>query len=222
VGTWSATGGMTTARGGDPTATLLPSGKVLVTGGHDQTSQLASAELYDPAAGTWSATGSMSTTRHSYTATLLPSGKVLVAGGWSGSGFFLCFFDCVVLASAELYDPATGTWSATGSLSEQRDLHTATLLPSGEVLVAGGFDGFSFVLSEELYDPAAGTWSQASSINEQRGSHSATLLPSGAVLLAGGFDDISFLGPRLASAELYDPLEGASTATGGTRRLATP
>ncbi len=75
------------------------------------------------------ATGSLATARADHTATLLPNGKVLVAGGSS-----------CVLASAELYDPASGTWTATGSLATARDLHTATLLPNGKVLVAGGFD----------------------------------------------------------------------------------
>ena len=100
---WTTTGSMTTPRF-LPTATLLPSGKVLVAGGLSGAgSPLASAELYDPAAGTWSATGSMATGRTFHTATLLPSGKVLVAGGAGPD----------VLASAELYDPVTGTWSAT-------------------------------------------------------------------------------------------------------------
>ena len=74
------------------------------------------------------ATGSMATARCLHTATLLPNGKVLVAGGVDG-----------VLSSAELYDPASGTWSATGSMGTARDYHTATLLPNGQVLVAGGY-----------------------------------------------------------------------------------
>src|SRR5690349_682816 len=80
---------------------------------------------------TFSYTGSLSTARTAYTSTLLQNGKVLVAGGQDASG---------ILASAELYDPATGIWSATGSLHTGRKWHTATLLPSGKVLVAAGFD----------------------------------------------------------------------------------
>ena len=142
---WTTTGSMTTPRF-LPTATLLPSGKVLVAGGLSGAgSPLASAELYDPAAGTWSAIGPMATGRTFHTATLLPSGKVLVAGG-SGNG---------VLASAELYDPATGTWTVTRSMTTAREFHTATLLASGKVSVTGGFDnGYSPVASAELYDPA--------------------------------------------------------------------
>src|SRR5437867_1116503 len=106
AGTWSATGSLATGRYG-ATATLLPSGKVLVAGGYNA-GPLASAELYDPVAGTWSATGSMATPRYAATATRLTNGKVLVAGGYSTSG---------PVASAELYDPTAGTWSATGSLA---------------------------------------------------------------------------------------------------------
>ena len=114
------------------TATLLPNGKVLVAGGYNGSSYLASAELYDPASGSWSYTRSMAATRENHTAMLLPNGKVLVAGGYNGSSY---------LTSAELFDPnsgASGSWSATGSLATERYLHTATLLPNGKVLIAGG------------------------------------------------------------------------------------
>jgi hypothetical protein len=104
---------------------------------------------------------------------LLPNGKVLVAGGENLTSSFL--------ASAELYDPATGAWTATGSLTEGRERHTATLLPSGKVLVAGGF-GRS---SAELYDPAAGTWAFTGNLNMTRDEATATLLPNGKVLVGG-------------------------------------
>src|SRR5205814_793375 len=86
------------------------------------------------------------TARTEHTATLLPNGKVLVAGGATSGGVF---------ASAELYDPASGTWTATGSLNTGRLDHTATLLPNGMVLVAGGYDGSHVFVSAELYTPAA-------------------------------------------------------------------
>jgi hypothetical protein len=105
-GAFLVTGSLNTARY-DHTATLLPSGMVLVAGGYNG-GYLASAELYDPASGAWTATGSLNTARASYTATLLPNGMVLVAGGEDNSD---------LLASAELYDPASGTWTATGSLN---------------------------------------------------------------------------------------------------------
>src|SRR5438309_1437239 len=101
--TFGNTGSLTTARL-QYTATLLPSGKVLVAGGFNG-SYLSSAELYDPATVSWGSTGSLTTARLLHTATLLPSGKVLVAGGFNGS----------YLSSAEFYDPATGSWSSTGS-----------------------------------------------------------------------------------------------------------
>jgi Galactose oxidase, central domain/Kelch motif len=192
---WTATGSLATRREFH-TATLLPSGKVLVAGGDNGTILLSTAELYDPATGSWAATGSLATGRDLHTATLLPSGKVLVAGGL---GFGIP--DPTILSSAELYDPATGSWTATGSLAITRDYHTATLLPSGEVLVAGGFQGTSYPTSTELYDPSAGTWTPTGSLNSPRYEHTATLLRSGKVLVAGGYNDNSYF---LTSTELYN------------------
>ena len=133
------------------TMTLLPDGKVLVTGGHNGVDIFASSELYDPATGKWSATGSLNKARTAHTATLLADGKVLVAGGFNNND----------LASAELYDPVTGTWTTTGRLVRKRSVHTATLLHDGRVLVAGGSTGTSgrHLASAELYDPTSGTWS---------------------------------------------------------------
>jgi hypothetical protein len=122
---------------------------------------------------------------------LLPNGKVLVAGGDGSSGY---------LASAELYDPATGIWMATGSLSTARYDHTATLLPNGKILVAGGYNG-GYLASAELYNPANGTWTATGSLGTARELHTATLLPNGMVLVAGGYN---FSSGSLASAELYD------------------
>jgi hypothetical protein len=175
------------------TATLLPNGKVLVAGGASSQGQtnLKSAELYDPAAGTWAATGNMITARDFHTATLLPNGKVLVVGGDRRFG------PHEPLASAELYDPASGTWAATGSLITARAHHTATLLPDGRVLAAGGEDDFS---SAELYNPGTGTWTAAGDLITGRSYHTATLLPNGQVLAAGGVVSAS-----LNSAELFTP-----------------
>jgi N-acetylneuraminic acid mutarotase len=145
----------------------------------------------------------LGTARCNHTATLLPNGKVLVAGG-IGSNF-------TVLSSAELYDPATGIWTATGSLATARVYHTATLLASGEVLVAAGFNTFSTHLrSAELYDPASGTWTSTGSLSLRRDKHTATLLQNGQVLVAGGARG----GNNLASrTELYDPASGTWSLT---------
>jgi hypothetical protein len=109
--------------------------------------------------------------------------------------------------SAELYDPATGTWTVTGSLNIRRLYHTATLLASGEVLVAGGYINLA---SAELYDPASGIWTLTGRLNTGRDFHTATLLADGRVLVAG----------RLASAELYDPGIDVDTKVDG--RLPLP
>src|SRR5262249_53136179 len=137
-GTWSTTGSMSVSRFGQ-TATRLTDGRVLVAGGH---SNGVAADPSNPTTGTWSPTGSMSVARFGGpTATLLPDGRVLVAGGCGGSD--PDSGDCLtLLASAEIYSPATGTWSPTGSMSVARfGGHTATLLPDGRVLVAGGDPG---------------------------------------------------------------------------------
>jgi large repetitive protein len=148
-------------------------------------------------------TGSLATAREEHTATFLPNGKVLVAGGYTGGN------NGVDLASSELYDPASGTWTATGSLATARSLHTATLLPNGKVLVVGGYGALA---SAELYDSASGTWTATGSLATPRYGHTATLLPNGKVLVTAGFTGTNF--DTLASAELYDPASGTWTATG--------
>ncbi len=194
TGTWAATGSLAQARG-NHTATLLPSGQVLVVGGEGPSGTLTTAELYDPATGTWSATSSLFEARGNHTATLLPAGQVLVVGGEGSNG---------ALTSAELYDPATGTWSTTGALAQARSRAAATLLPSGEVLVVGGADSSGALASGELYDPATGTWTTTGSLAQARSAPTATLLPSGKVLVAGGVGS----GNTLTSAELYDAGHG--------------
>jgi N-acetylneuraminic acid mutarotase len=208
---------MTTARDSH-TATLLPNGTVLVAGGENAVPQpapfppiyqyLAGAETYDPAAGTWTITGSMTTERIGHTAALLPNGTVLVAGGQSDVAIFN------TVASAEIYDPRTGTWTATGSMATARAMHTATLLPNGTVLVTGGESdtpSSSSLASAEIYDPMTGTWTAAGSMITARTNHTATLLPNGTVLATGGYDCCA---SPISNAETYDPAKGAWIATG--------
>src|SRR5579863_3398385 len=164
TGTFSATGSMTTVRDG-PTSVLLPNGQVLVAGGENVCGpELASAELYNPTTGTFTATGSMTTGWYMPVATLLRNGEVLVQGGDAGVA---CFYSAAS-AGADLYNPTTGTFTATGSMTTARWGDTATLLPNGEVLVAGGDGGSVFLSSAELYDPAMGTFSATGSMSTVR------------------------------------------------------
>jgi N-acetylneuraminic acid mutarotase len=140
--------------------------------------------------------------RTGHTATLLKDGKVLIVGGADGRNLLSS------LNSAELYDPQTETWSATGSLNAPRGGHWATLLKNGKVLVAAGieitgFDEYINLDTAELYDPDTGTWSVTGSLNIAAEYNSATLLQNGKVLLLGG-----------ASAELYDPDTGMWSSVG--------
>ncbi len=193
--TWSS-GGTPTTTHYLHTATLLQSGKVLVVGG-----DTGAADLYDPQTNTWSPAGSLTHGRYVAAATLLPSGQVLVAGGIDddpASG--------IAIASAELYDPGTNSWSTTGSLATARTQPDAVVLPSGTVLVSGGLDGANAVLSScEIYDPAIGMWSATGSMLEARAVHSASVLPSGKVLAAGGVT--TGFSPLLTT-ELFDPQSG--------------
>ena len=152
---------------------------------------------------TWIATGNLNVARSGHTATLLNNGKVLVVGGHTVD---IC---CAPqgLGTAELFDPASGTWTLTGGIKVPRSGHTATLLSNGAVLVAGGTAG----QTAELYDPITGTWSPTGSMRVPRSDHTATSLADGKVLVAGGTDNE---GRGIASAELYDPDTGLWAFTG--------
>jgi len=203
------------------TATLLASGKVLIAGGaNGPLEETSSTELYDPATNSFAAasdTAAMNTARLDATATPLPSGEVLIAGGEDSSG---------ALSSTELYDPATNSFAAaadTAAMNTARVLATATLLASGEVLIAGGAGPSGAVLSStELYDPATNSFAAAgdtAAMNTARLDATATLLPSGQVLIAGGNgDDTS--GP-LSSTELYDPASNSFAAASDTATMNT-
>jgi WD40 repeat protein len=207
-GTFTPTGDLTGPRRSH-TATLLTNGKVLIAGGSTTNlAALARAELYDPSTGTFAATGDMIAPRLYHTATLLPDGKVLIAGGESivnADG---------ALWSAELYDPATGTFKEAGNMTSARAGHTATLLNTGKVLIAGGFDsppgGCCSFASAELYDPSTGTFSATGSLTFGTAWDIATLLGNGRVLMEAGFAGDEGV------TELYDPGAGTFSLTGAS------
>jgi hypothetical protein len=174
----------------------LPNGKVLIAGE-------PSTELYDPVTGTFTLAGTMATRPwgaipwyiEGRTGTLLTNGQVLLAGGeHEDLGYF---------AEAELYDPATGTFTAIGNMTRNRDDHTATLLRDGTVLLAGAQYG-GVVASTELYDPATDTFSRSADMIFGRFFHTATLLMDGRVLIAGGYTGWPAT-PNSFTAELYVP-----------------
>ncbi len=182
TGRWSVTGAMRIGRQFQ-TATLLSDGKVLVAGGFvscddDFCSDTKTAELYDPGTGTWAGTGSMHAAREQQTATLLRTGQVLAAGGLNEGGFS---GSGSRYSSAELYNPAAGTWSPTAFMSTTHAGQTATLLANGWVLIAGGNSPVA-----EIYEPNRALWVSPGQMSTARTDQTATLLPGGHVLVTGG------------------------------------
>ena len=198
-GIFTATGPMTVPRAGH-TGTLLADGRVLIVGGD---STASSAELYDPATATFSGTGSMTTNRSGNTATLLADGRVLIAGGLHFAQQDPRYSE---LASAELYDPATGTFTATGAMHKARSGHVAALLPNGKVLIAGGADiDGGETASAEIYDPVSGKFSLTADMHPScYGQNTAILLAGGKVFIGG-----------CGTSDLYDSATGTFDTTGG-------
>jgi hypothetical protein len=215
AGQFSATGSMDKAY---DTATLLLDGRVLMTGDSKRVAfgnytvavYTTAAELYDPATGKFSPTGSMVQPQGGATVTRLADGRVLFAGGaqFSSSGGQLVI---TRLATAELYDPTTGAFSMTGSMTHPRNDHTAALLHSGEVLIAGGdMNSSDEDKTAELYDPATGTFKSTGDMTKGRAMARSVTLADGRVLVLGYFSGTTVT----SSAEIYDPITGTFSAAG--------
>ncbi|MFO0589915.1 MAG: kelch repeat-containing protein [Polyangiaceae bacterium] len=207
-----------------------PDGTALVMGGIDSFGNVLSvAEIFDPPSGQWFFDSNMFDARAAHTATRLQNDLVLVAGGYGqcpalakkgapasaiggagssiGSGF--CY-----LCSSEVYDPnggsavaeaiggASGVWNFASNLNDCRAYHTETLLPNGDVLIAGGEGDFGVLNSVEIWSPQTLQWNLAAPMLTNRERHTATLLDDGRVLVTGGTD---LNGAPLTSAEIYDP-----------------
>ena len=234
TGQWRATGALNEARRGH-TAVLLNDGRVLVAGGRNADGDPApTVEVYDPAAGSWATTAPMSKGRIGHTMSLLADGRVLVAGGSTPQGSGAAGGGQTIRpdASAEIYDPASGAWRTTNSMSTDRFEATASPLADGKVLIVGGQgpgEGgrLTALATAELYDPAADTFVNTSDLAEGRTNHAAVLLADrSTVLVVGGVggpnSDVS-----LGSAELYDARSGswsraaplAESRTGATATL---
>jgi hypothetical protein len=201
------------------TATLLANGQVLLAGGfvnsvwdYGGSTSDNGAQLYDSGTGIFSNTGNLMTSRGGHTATLLANGKVLLAGGADqdpgGTG----------MASAELYDPSTGVFTPTGSMTAARFRHTATLLQNGKVLIVGGTprESSNSTATAEIYDPATGIFTATGSMTTAREEHTATLLTDGKVLIVGGESPVAGSSglQDTATAEIYDPSTSLFSTTG--------
>jgi len=194
AGSFSSTGSMNSIRERHR-AVRLADGRVLVTATYFAYNN---AEVWSPSTGTFAGTASnLGTARYLHTTTLLADGRVLVAGGNNGTA---------AISGAEIFDPITGQFFATGTMGTARYSHTATLLPNGKVLVCGGFPATT---TAEIYDPATASWAATGSLLNARGEHFAAVLADGRVLVGAGSNS-----GYLNTAEIYDPGTGVFSATG--------
>lgn len=216
TGQWSPAGNPITPRY-DHIAVRLANGNVLVAGGmripgdgityNDRF--LTGAEIYDPVTGEWRPAGNLSVHRTGHTAHLLADGTVLVIGGstYEISGNFQRYLNH---SSAEIYDPATNTWSSAGTMPSPHDGHASTLLANGDVLVVGGRGDRGPSPKAEIFDGATHIWRETGALMTGRYDPRATLLPDGKVLVAGGTGGLY----GLDTAEVYDPATGRWSETG--------
>jgi N-acetylneuraminic acid mutarotase len=160
---------------------VLADGSVFVSGGETPSVPVTAVERYDPSSGQWTGAGGVDTARRGHTATALQDGRVLLVGGCCDAT------GQALLSAAEIFDPVHGGVQPTGSLATARAFHTATLLPDGRVVVAGGFDNFAgTTASVEIYDPATGRFEPGGALQAPRALHAAILLTDGRVLVLGG------------------------------------
>jgi hypothetical protein len=192
-------------------AITLRDGRVLFVGGVSTGwSFLASAELFDPKANRFVATGAMLVPRESHVGALLPDGSVLIVGGHEGRRENIRLY-----ASAERYDPETGTFAPAGDMTRRRHKHAAVALPDGRVLIAGGTDerdDRGQYRDAESYDPSSGRFARVGEMQHPRYKHdgSLVLLGDGTVLLAGG----------AAAIEVFDPTRNVFRAAAPDAPLA--
>jgi N-acetylneuraminic acid mutarotase len=193
------------------TAVVLPDGRVFTAGGRGVafnfgTGRVQTAEFFDPESGQWTLTDEMSRERNAIALAVLPDGKVLVAGG-SGGGSAQ-----YATRSAEIWDSATGHWTATADLNVPREEAATVVLKDGRVLVIGGIDDTFIPLSSvETYDAASGKWTLVAPMAVARNNHTATVLQDGRVLVVGGG---KLDGPWINSAEVYDPASDTWSSAG--------
>jgi hypothetical protein len=198
TGQFSLTGSMSVGRYA-PAYAVLADGRFFVAGGFGF---LTSTEIYDPNTGVWTSGPNLSVGRYAATAVLLADSTVLIAGGSSGNG-------AVTTNVAEIYNPQLGTiTTTTGTMVAPRQNHTMSLLPNGNVLIAGGGNAIATALSTaEIYNITTGLFAATGSMGTTRSFHTATVLTNGTVLIAGGQTSAP---AALSSCETY------SLATGGT------
>jgi len=230
---WTETGAMAVGRTRH-TATLLSDGRVLVIGGLDAAgAPLASAEIFDPEAGAWSPAAEMGWPRAQHTATLLMDGRVLVVGGET---FADAADEGELRDGAEVYDPMVDEWTPLAPVQPGRWDHTATLMPDGQVLVAGGRvrrgAGTRLLREAEVFDPTRDVWFPTGRMRRARAGHVAAML-DWRVAVAGGtandlagtspFDRVEYYSPDVADPRAGGEFDrGPAMFTGRTFAVAVP